>query len=82
MFEIAKEYLKLERIEITGLQGKKLVEKVNDISDEFLKTYNELGSVEYEILLPEDEQFPEDVEKFLIKVRDGLYDNFIQEFFK
>ncbi|KAK0087408.1 hypothetical protein PV325_001063 [Microctonus aethiopoides] len=70
LFEIAKEYLKLERIEITGLQGKKLVEKVNDIYDEFLKTYNELGSVEYEILLPEDEQFPEDVEKFLIKVEE------------
>lgn len=60
--------MRLEKIEITGLNGKSLSQMVLDIYDEFLKAYSELGAVEYDILLPENEEFTKHIEIFLDKV--------------
>lgn len=68
MFGIAEDYFKLEKVEISGLQGKKLCQMVNDIYDEFVKAYNEFSSVQYNILLPEDGEFTKDLNEFLTKV--------------
>ncbi|XP_043279274.1 dynein beta chain, ciliary-like [Venturia canescens] len=68
LFEIAEDYLKLEKVEISGLQGRKLSQMTSDIYDEFVKAYNEFSSVQYDILLPEDDHFTEDLNEFLTKV--------------
>ncbi|XP_053593671.1 dynein beta chain, ciliary [Microplitis demolitor] len=70
LFEIANEYSKLERIEIAGFKGKILVDKINQVYNEFIKSYNELGAVEYDILFPEDDKFLNDITIFLNKVEE------------
>lgn len=68
LFEIAQEYLKLERVEIAGLKGKVLCANAYDVYEEFTKLYNEFSGVQYEILLPEEIGFTEDITIFLKKV--------------
>lgn len=60
--------MRLEKIEISGLNGKSLSQMVLDIYDEFVKAYAELGAVEYDILLPENDEFNKQIEIFLEKV--------------
>ncbi|XP_034948410.1 dynein beta chain, ciliary-like [Chelonus insularis] len=70
LFEIVQNYLKLEKIEISGLHGKELFRQVNEVYEEFLKTYNDLGAVQYDILLPEEQKFSEDIDIFLKKIEE------------
>ncbi|XP_014229978.1 dynein beta chain, ciliary-like [Trichogramma pretiosum] len=65
---IAQEYLKLEKIELGGLKGKDLMNGLIDVYESFVKSYNELSAVNYEILLPEDPSFDRDQRIFLDKV--------------
>lgn len=60
--------MKLEKIELCGLQGKTLLKNVNSIYEEFFKMFTELSGAEYELLTPEDEGFTKDVEEILTKV--------------
>ena len=69
LFAIAEEYLKLEKIEFSGLKGKHLFSTVHDIYEGFTKIYAEFSNAQYDILLPEDTGFPENFSKFLTKVK-------------
>lgn len=51
-----------------GLKGKVLCQMAFDVYEEFVKAYNEFGSVQYDVLLPEDTEFTRDLDEFLIKV--------------
>ena len=68
MFAIAQDYFKLERIELAGLKGKVLCQMAYDVYEEFVKAYSEFGSVQYDVLLPEDTEFTKDLREFLLKV--------------
>ncbi|XP_008208864.1 dynein beta chain, ciliary-like [Nasonia vitripennis] len=70
VLELGQEFFKLEKVEIAGLRGKKLGPMVFDIYEDFVKRYNEFGSVSYEMLLPEDPGFDEDIQKFMKKVEE------------
>ena len=59
--------MKLEKIEIGGVRGKTLQERMMNIYDEFNKKFSEL-SVNYEMLVPEDETFDKNKQIFLDKV--------------
>lgn len=41
---------------------------VENIYEEFLKLYQHFGELPYEVLTPEEEQFTEDLQKFLNEV--------------
>lgn len=66
--EFSVEYFKLEKIQIAGLSGRKLNEMLTEVFDEFVQRYNDFSIVGYEMLLPEDPSFEEDLVIFLDKV--------------
>ncbi|XP_076387377.1 dynein beta chain, ciliary-like [Megachile rotundata] len=68
LFDIAQDYLKLERIEIAGLKGKSLRSMVDEIYEEFKKLYDQFGELTEFVLIPEDPQFTEVLGTFLEKV--------------
>ncbi|CAK9799022.1 Dynein beta chain, ciliary [Anthophora plagiata] len=69
LFDIVQDYLKLERIEMTGLKAKSLLSMTNDIYEEFLKLYRQFSEVPYEVLTPEETQFTEDLNEFSAMVK-------------
>ncbi|XP_011314378.1 dynein beta chain, ciliary-like [Fopius arisanus] len=70
IFDIVQDYMKLDRTEIGGLNGKFLCQAVFQIYDDFVKTYNELGAVQDDILLPENNHFTKTIEEFMEKIND------------
>ncbi|KOC63491.1 Dynein beta chain, ciliary [Habropoda laboriosa] len=64
LFNIVQDYLKLERIEMSGLKAKSLLSMTTDIYEEFLKLYQQFAEVPYEVLMPEETQFTEDLNAF------------------
>ncbi|XP_017887523.2 dynein beta chain, ciliary-like [Ceratina calcarata] len=68
LFDTVQDYMKLERIEMSGLKAKSLLAMTNDIYDEFLRLYHEFGDVPYEVLKPEETQFTEDLNEFFSKI--------------
>ncbi|XP_015433748.1 PREDICTED: dynein beta chain, ciliary-like [Dufourea novaeangliae] len=68
LFDVAQDYLKLERIEMAGLKGKSLLNMTYEIYEEFVKAYQLFGEAPYDVLSPDETQFTEDLEEFFIKV--------------
>ncbi|KAK1137302.1 hypothetical protein K0M31_001815 [Melipona bicolor] len=68
LFDTVQDYLKLERIEISGLKAKSLLYMTNDIYEEFVKLYQQFGDVSYEVLMPEEEQFTTDLGEFFATI--------------
>ncbi|XP_076235061.1 dynein beta chain, ciliary [Calliopsis andreniformis] len=65
LFDVVEDYLKLERIELTGLKAKSMLSMVNNIYEEFVKLYRHFSDVPYDVLQPEETQFTEDLQEFL-----------------
>lgn len=53
---------------MSGLKAKSLLSMTAGIYEEFLKLYQGLGDVNYEVLMPEETQFTEDLNAFLAMV--------------
>ncbi|XP_011494831.1 PREDICTED: dynein beta chain, ciliary-like [Ceratosolen solmsi marchali] len=70
IFEIAREYFKLEKIEIAGLKGRKLGPMVLEIYESFIKFYSNFSNVNYDMLLPEDSKFDNDLQTFFAQIEE------------
>ncbi|XP_025160705.1 dynein beta chain, ciliary-like [Harpegnathos saltator] len=79
LFETAREYFKLERIELAGLKGRTLCLRIYDIYEDFVKIYNEFAELQYDILVAEETQFADHVASFLAKVRRYLVEEYDRE---
>lgn len=69
-FQIVVEYLKLEKVEIGGLNGRVLGVKVSHIYDEFSAAFGVLQNVTYDPADPEDPSFINDYKDFVNKITD------------
>ncbi|XP_014471080.1 PREDICTED: dynein beta chain, ciliary-like [Dinoponera quadriceps] len=70
LFETAREYFKLERMELAGLKGRTLCSRIYDIHEKFVRIYNEFAELEYDILAAEDTRFTDHVTSFLAKMEE------------
>lgn len=75
LFDVVLDYLKLERIELTGLKARSLLNMTNEIYEEFMKLYQCFGDATYEALSPDETQFTKDLEEFFVKVTYFSYRN-------
>ena len=67
-FETAVQFLKLEKVEIGGLQGKALTNSIGEVFEEFKYLYSNFSCKTYDSLDPEDEGFVSDCDSFNEKV--------------
>ncbi|XP_076381799.1 dynein beta chain, ciliary-like [Megalopta genalis] len=68
LFDVAQDYLKLERIEMSGLKARSLLNMTLEIYEEFNRAYQYFAEAPYEILSPDETQFTNDLEDFFTKV--------------
>ncbi|XP_068084396.1 dynein beta chain, ciliary [Anabrus simplex] len=69
-FDTVTEFMKLERVEIGGLQGRKLSARISAVFAEFNEHLAVFGSKTYDVLDPEDLSFVKDYEAFQARIRD------------
>ncbi|KAB7494342.1 Dynein beta chain, flagellar outer arm [Armadillidium nasatum] len=69
IFEIAKEFLKIEKIEFGGPKGKVLGTKISAIYSEFNESYTAFSIATYDCLDPEELQFIEGYKQFCNKLK-------------
>lgn len=60
------EYLKLEKVEIGGLKGRLLSQKVEQIFEEFSTAYQHFVNIQYDMVEPEGKTIVEDTDKFMV----------------
>lgn len=53
---------------MTGLKAKSMLLMANEIFEEFMQIYNHFSEVPYDVLLPEETQFTEDLQALFEKV--------------
>uniref|UniRef100_T1IU37 Dynein beta chain, ciliary n=1 Tax=Strigamia maritima TaxID=126957 RepID=T1IU37_STRMM len=70
MFEVAIEFVKLERVELGGIKGRVLSAMVADIYTEFMEIYNVFANKSYDSLDLDEKEFSADVNEFQNRVRD------------
>ncbi|XP_078034037.1 dynein beta chain, ciliary-like [Augochlora pura] len=75
LFDVAQDYLKLERIEMASLKARSLLNMTLDIYEEFNRAYQYFAEVPYEILSPDETQFTNDLEDFFMKVTYFYFEN-------
>lgn len=57
---------------MAGLKAKSLLSMINNIYEEFIKLYQTFGEAIYDVLLPEEIRFTDDLEKFFAEVSNLL----------
>ncbi len=67
-FDTVKEFTKLERIEIGGLKGRPLSNRIVGIYREFTENFTLFATRSYDVLDPEDHNFMIDYKIFQMKI--------------
>jgi dynein heavy chain, axonemal len=70
LFHAAVEFLKLEKVEIGGVNGRLFSHQVNKIFREFEAAWQELGSRSQNFLAPEDTLFHAEYDRFVKRIAD------------
>jgi dynein heavy chain len=64
------EFLKLEKVEISGLKGRLLSTKIAGVFSQFHEAFTVFGGITYDPLDPEDDSFVHDYTVFMEKIDD------------
>lgn len=69
-FQTVIEFGRLEKVEIGGIKGRGISQKVQMVLNEFTKYNAHFGNISYDPLDPDDDSFDKDYQKFLDEVID------------